>query len=82
MNYSTARSAAECLLLARSGHGPMSDLSPLSGDERKSNFGAVRSVDDPACVKTRLSQERAELFSQLPSPQRSGGAIGFPQQRN
>jgi hypothetical protein len=24
----------------------MSDLSPLSGEERKSNFGAVRSVDD------------------------------------
>jgi hypothetical protein len=32
---------------ARNGHGPMSDLSPLSGEERKSNFGAVRSVDDP-----------------------------------
>ncbi len=28
------------------GHGPMSDLSPLSGEERKSNFGAVRSVDE------------------------------------
>jgi hypothetical protein len=26
---------------------PMSDLSPLSGEERKSNFEAVRSVDDP-----------------------------------
>jgi hypothetical protein len=25
----------------------MSDLSPLLGEERKSNFGAVRSVDDP-----------------------------------
>jgi hypothetical protein len=25
----------------------MSDLSPLSGEERKCNFGAVRSVDDP-----------------------------------
>jgi hypothetical protein len=25
----------------------MSDLSPLSGEERKWNFGAVRSVDDP-----------------------------------
>jgi hypothetical protein len=25
----------------------MSDLSPLSGVERKSNFGAARSVDDP-----------------------------------
>src|SRR5207248_3025564 len=26
---------------------------------------------DPGCVKTRLSQGRAELFSQLPSPNRS-----------
>jgi hypothetical protein len=26
----------------------MSDLSLLSGEERKSNFRAVRSVDDPA----------------------------------
>jgi len=34
-------------VLARNGHGPMSDLSPLSGEERKSNFGAVRSVEDP-----------------------------------
>jgi hypothetical protein len=25
----------------------MSELSPLSGEERKSNFGVVRSVDDP-----------------------------------
>jgi hypothetical protein len=25
----------------------MSDLSPLSGEERKLNFGAARSVDDP-----------------------------------
>jgi hypothetical protein len=38
--------------LALFGHGPMSDLSPLLGEERKSNFGGVRSVDDPACVKT------------------------------
>ena len=40
--------------MARNGHGPMSDLSSLSGEERKSNFGAVRSVDDPdqtsACI--------------------------------
>ena len=32
----------------------MSDLSSLSGEERKLDFGAVRSVDDPACVKTAL----------------------------
>jgi hypothetical protein len=41
----------------------MSDLSPLSGEERKSNFGAVRSVKDPGCVKTCTSRECAELFS-------------------
>jgi hypothetical protein len=33
----------------------MSDLSPLLGEERKSNFGAVRSVVDPGCVKTLCS---------------------------
>ena len=27
----------------------MSDLSPLSGEERKLDFGAVRSVDEPKC---------------------------------
>src|SRR5437763_12175567 len=31
---------------ARNGHGAMSDLSPLSGEERKSKFGIARSVDD------------------------------------
>src|SRR5258706_16475146 len=36
--------------LAPNGHGPMSDLSPLSGEERKSNFGAARSVDDPSAT--------------------------------
>jgi hypothetical protein len=33
--------------MAPNGHGAMSDLSPLSGEQRKSNFGAARSVDDP-----------------------------------
>jgi ABC-type uncharacterized transport system substrate-binding protein len=37
----------QCFLLAQSGHAAMSDLSPLSGEERKLDFGAVRSVDDP-----------------------------------
>jgi hypothetical protein len=32
---------------ARTGHGAMADLSPLLGEEWKSDFGAVRSVDDP-----------------------------------
>ena len=42
-----AHAALLCRLLARTGHGAMADLSPLLGEERKSNFGAVRSVDDP-----------------------------------
>jgi hypothetical protein len=33
--------------MAQNGHGPMSDLSPLSGEERKSHFGAVMSPFDP-----------------------------------
>jgi len=33
--------------MALNGHGPMADLNPLSVKERKSNFGAVGSVDDP-----------------------------------
>jgi len=32
---------------ARTGHSAMVDLSLLSEEERKSDFGAVRSVDDP-----------------------------------
>jgi hypothetical protein len=36
-----------CLLMARNGHGAMSDLSPLSGVKRKSKFGAATSVIDP-----------------------------------
>ena len=35
------------LEMARLGHGVMFDLCPLSGEERKSIFGAVRSVDGP-----------------------------------
>jgi hypothetical protein len=37
---------------------------------------------DPGCMKTRLSQGRAELFSQLPSPKRSRRCNRFPQRRN
>src|SRR5258708_32184544 len=42
-----------CPLLARAGHGVMSDLSLLSGVKRKSGLRAVRSVVDP---------ERTSLF--------------------
>jgi hypothetical protein len=40
--------------MALFGHGAMSDLSPLSGEERKSNFGAAKSVDDPSPTSARL----------------------------
>jgi hypothetical protein len=33
----------------------MADLSPLLGQERKSDFGAVRSVDDPKRTCGRLA---------------------------
>ena len=38
----------------------MSDLSPLLGEERKSNFGAVRSVDDPSAWTGRALQAGCE----------------------
>jgi len=41
----------------------MSDLSPLSGEERKSHFGAVTSVDDP----TRKLAEAGMLERQRPT---------------
>ena len=45
---------ARCRLLAHSGHDAMSDLSPLSGVERKLDFGAVRSPFDPETDIPRL----------------------------
>jgi hypothetical protein len=53
------------LPLALFGHGALSDLSPLSGEERKLDFGAVRSVDDPGCVKTPTPDLRVERLSRL-----------------
>jgi hypothetical protein len=55
------RKVCEFPLLARNGHGPMSDLSPLSGVKQKSNFGAVKSAFDPGCslipgLRSRLSK--------------------------
>jgi hypothetical protein len=38
----------------------MSDLSPVSGVKRKLDFGAVRSVDDPGCVKTQKPKRDKE----------------------
>ena len=52
--------------MARTGHGPMSDLSPLLGEERKSNFGVVRSVDDPTETSSLIVSETGWV----PSPTR------------
>ena len=49
-------------LLARTGQGAMADLSPLLGEERKSDFGAVRSVVDPSATSA-VSSECASLSS-------------------
>jgi hypothetical protein len=46
----------------------MSDLSPLSGVKRKSDFGAVASAFDLGCVKTCAHEKCAELFSLLSCP--------------
>src|SRR3979490_2444542 len=43
---------------------------------------AHESGNGTACVKTRLSQGRAELYSQLPSPKRSRRCNQFRQRRN
>jgi len=41
----------------------MSDLSPLSGEERKSNFGAVRSVDDPEADLDQKGRSNTDFSS-------------------
>jgi hypothetical protein len=43
--------------MALSGHGAMSDMSPLSGVKRKPDFGAVRSAFDPRRDITRTRRE-------------------------
>jgi adenylate cyclase len=45
--------------VARNRHAAMSDLSLLSGEERKSHFRAVTSVDDPERSLTPLGANRA-----------------------
>src|SRR5207248_2342792 len=51
---------------APNGHGPMSDLSPLSGEVRKSNFGAAKSVDDPSRTRGRSVWGRLAALSHSP----------------
>jgi hypothetical protein len=63
-------------LLARNGHRGMSDLSPLSGVERKSDLGAVRSAFDPTATFARLLDRRLLLILGILAvvgQQKSGG---------
>jgi hypothetical protein len=53
----------------------MSELSLLSGVNRTSQLRPPTSEFDPGCVKTRLGEGCAELFSQLPSSEEVAGTI-------
>ena len=52
----------ECRLLALFGHGEMSELSPLSGVKRKSDFGAVRSDFDSDIRRLNADVARAPVI--------------------
>src|SRR5438874_3651641 len=65
-----------CPGLALFGHGAMSDLSPLSGEERKSNFGAVRSVFDPRlCENSDVGLARRKFVSITLNKKRTALAV-------
>jgi hypothetical protein len=67
---------SHCLLLARTGHGAMADLSPLLGEERKSDFGAVRSVEDPTRTSAgKYMLDRSIAFRASSLPLHCGGLI-------
>ena len=51
--------------LARTRNGPMSDVSRLSGEERKLDFGAVRSVEDPEETSPGRGTSRGEIRDPL-----------------
>ena len=54
----------------------MSDLSPLSGEERKSNFGAVRSVFDPRlCENSDVGLARRKFVSITLNKKRTALAV-------
>jgi len=54
----------------------MSDQSPLSGEERKSNFGAAKSVDDP-----NRTFERLDLRRKLPTLVSRASGTGLAMRR-
>jgi hypothetical protein len=53
----------------------MADLSPLLGEERMSDFGAVRSVDDPYETFNRVDQfaKRITLWLSTSGAETRGG---------
>jgi hypothetical protein len=60
-------------LLARNGHGAMSELSPLSGVKRKLDFGVVRAAFDPWLRENVLARKARRIvlsivLSRQPSP--------------
>src|SRR4030081_81983 len=70
------------LLLARSGPPGMSAIWSLTEVNRTWPREPNSVVNDPGCVKTRLGEEYAELFSQLPSSERSCQYNRLPHRRN
>ena len=55
------------LLLALFGHGAMSDVSPFSGEERKLDFGTVRSEFDPKAARLTERPHAAKTRRLLPA---------------
>src|SRR5882762_5910705 len=69
-------------LIQKAHLGTTSDTRLFSGEKRTSHFKRVKSVHDPACVKTRASRECAELFSPFSSFDCDCQRCSFPIQRN
>src|SRR5258708_6629178 len=60
---------------AQNGHGAMSQLSPLSGVERKLDFGAVRSAFDPTETSSLIASGRPSTRRR---PMHSASCSGEP----
>jgi hypothetical protein len=71
--------------MAPFGHGPMSDLSPLSGEERKSNFGPsgplMRPLTDlgsSPLISGMLISDRIRISDATASARRPDGCFTHP----
>jgi len=62
----------------------MSDVSPLSGEERKSNFGAAKSVEDPdrTLVIARHATKGTTSPAEIPLTNSSQGSLGQTNAQN